>query len=214
MPQEHADPPLSLVRARQRDEDLTLAERSVAGDRAAQRELFRRERRRVHATLFRVLGTNLSMDDLLQDVFLEVFRSLHNFRGEASLGTWIDRCTAHIALSHLRKRRPRLVELAIETASHTSNPEEHALVREATRRLYAELDRMEPTARVAITLHVIDDRPIAEVAQMMSASVVATKTRIWRARRHLEKCARRDPTLACFLSRGAELRHGEPQGEP
>jgi RNA polymerase sigma-70 factor (ECF subfamily) len=197
MVQERSELPLSLVRAR---EDRTLVERCIAGDRAAQRELFRRESRRVHATLFRILGSNLSMDDLIQDVFIEVFKSLPSFRGESSLSTWIDRCTAHIAISFLRKKRPRLVEMGAETQSSASSPEEHLLLKEAARRLYAELDRMDPKLRLAITLHVIDDRPVAEVAEIMEASVVATKTRVWRARRHLEKCAQRDPALAAFLS--------------
>jgi RNA polymerase sigma-70 factor (ECF subfamily) len=190
--------PPSLVRAR---EDTTLVERCISGDRAAQRELFRRESRRVHATLYRVLGSNLSMDDLLQDVFIEVFKSLPSFRGEALLSTWIDRCAVHVAMSYLRKKRPKLVEMVTETASNASDPEERLLLKEAARRLYAELDQMDATLRLAITLHVIDDRPVAEVAQLMDASVVATKTRVWRARRHLEKCAQCDPALATFVSR-------------
>jgi len=198
-------PPLSLVRAREAREERSLVERSIAGDAIAQRDLFRRERRKVHATLYRILGSNLSMDDLVQDVFIEVFKSLHTFRGEALLSTWIDRCTAHIALSYLRKKRPKLIELGEETPSAASSPEESVLLREAARRLYAELDQMDPTLRLAITLHVIDGRPVAEVASIMDASVVATKTRVWRARRHLQGCARRDPALAVFLSRGGDL---------
>jgi RNA polymerase sigma-70 factor (ECF subfamily) len=190
-------PVLALVRAR---EDRSLVDRAIAGDPAAQRELFRRERRKVHATLYRILGSNLSMDDLVQDVFIEVFKSLPTFRGEAALSTWIDRCTAHVALSYLRKKRPKLIDIGEEHASSSSSPEEQTLLREAARRLYAELDRMDPTLRLAITLHVIDGRPVAEVAEIMEASLVATKTRVWRARQHLQGCARRDPSLAVFLS--------------
>ena len=200
--QERSESPLSLVRAH---EDRSLVDRSISGDRAAQRELFRRQSRRVHATLYRILGVNLWMDDLIQDVFIEVFRSLPSFRGDSSLSTWIDRCTAHVALSHLRKKRPKLIEMTTETTSESPGPEESLLLKEAARRLYAELDRMPPVLRLAITLHVIDDRPVAEVARMMDASVVATKTRVWRARRHLEKCAQRDPALATFLSRDAAM---------
>ena len=83
------------------------------------------------------------------------------------------------------------------------------LLKEAARRLYGELDQMDPTLRLAITLHVIDGRPVAEVAQIMDASVVATKTRVWRARRYLEKCAQRDPALAAFLSHVPATSGGE-----
>src|ERR1700721_1153994 len=128
MVEERSERPLSLVRA---VEDRSLVDRCIAGDRVAQRDLFRRESRRVHATLFRILGSNVAMDDLIQDVFIEVFKSLPSFRGESSLSTWIDRCTAHIAISYLRKKRPKLVEMEIETASPASSPEEHLLLKEA-----------------------------------------------------------------------------------
>ena len=180
-------------------EDLDLAARCVAGDERAQRELFTRERRRVHATLFRVLGSNSSMDDLVQDAFLEVFRSLSTFRGDASLSTWIDRCTVNVALTHLRRKRPKLVEMVHEPASHAPSPEHQVLLREAGRRLYAELDRMAPKARVALTLHVIDERPLADVAAAMNASVVATKVRVWRARQHLQACFAGDTLLGDVL---------------
>lgn len=196
MPPDAARPPPSVVRVR---EELDLAARCTAGDERAQRELFARERRRVHATLYRVLGSNSFMDDLVQDTFLEVFRSLGSFRGEASLATWIDRCTVNVALSHLRKRRPKLVEMVHEPASPSPSPEHQALLREAGRRLYAELDRMAPTSRIALTLHVIDERPLTEVAAAMDASVVATKVRVWRARQHLKACFADDPLLVGIL---------------
>ena len=74
-------------------EDVLLVDRCLTGEPAATRELFRRHRPRVHACLFRVLGTNRDMDDLLQEAFLQVFQSLRNWRAEASLATWIDRVT-------------------------------------------------------------------------------------------------------------------------
>ena len=61
-------------------EDVLLVDRCLTGEPAATRELFRRHRARVHASLFRVLGTNRDMDDLLQEAFIQVFQSLRNWR--------------------------------------------------------------------------------------------------------------------------------------
>ena len=55
-------------------EDVLLVDRCLTGEPAATRELFRRHRHRVHACLFRVLGSNRDMDDLLQEAFLQVFQ--------------------------------------------------------------------------------------------------------------------------------------------
>jgi RNA polymerase sigma-70 factor (ECF subfamily) len=190
--------------------DLDLAARCVSGDASAQRELFEREHRNVHATLYRMVGSNFDMEDLVQDTFSEVYRSLKGFRGEASLRTWIDRCTVRVAYAYFA-RRPRALSLALvsgaELASHPS-AERQILAREATRRLYAELARLDPRLRLAFTLHVIDGRALKEVAVLMESSLVATKARVWRARRTLEDRARKDAVLADFLGAG----QAEPNG--
>jgi RNA polymerase sigma-70 factor, ECF subfamily len=180
--------------------DLDLAERCISGDRTAQRELFHRERRHVHATLHRILGTNQHMDDLLQETFIAAFRSLPSFRGEAKLSTWIDRIAVRVAFAHIRARKgmPSL-EVVPELRDDDPDAEQRTLAREAARHLYAALDKMDERLRAAFTLHVLDGRPLSEVASIMEATLVATKTRVWRARRALEASAKRDPILAGLL---------------
>jgi RNA polymerase sigma factor (sigma-70 family) len=181
-------------------DDGEIVRRCVDGDRAAQRALFERERRRVHSTLFRILGSNQHIDDLMQDVFVSVFRSLHAFRGESSLATWIDRCAVRAAFKHIRRRPSHHLELVAETVA-TGDPsaERRAIDREAVRRLYETLERLEPKQRLAFTLCAIDDRSVSEAATLMNATVVATKARLWRARRHVLKCAKADPVLAAYI---------------
>ncbi len=183
-------------------DDLELAKRCCAGEALAQRDLFQREKRRVHATLYRVLGSNSDMEDLVQEAFLEIFRALRGFRGEASLGTWIDRVTVRVAYAHLGRRRAPLVSLALVPDMSSGDPsaEERAISRETLRRLYAVLDRLEARQRVAWVLHVLDGRTIAEVASVMAAPSVLTKVRVWRARRAIERHARRDPMLREFVT--------------
>lgn len=190
-------------------EDLELARRCVAGDRAAQRGLYEREKRRVHATLFRIFGSNRHIDDAIQDVFIQVFRSLESFRGEASLRTWIDRCTVRVAFAHLGKRRARGPELELvhDVVAGDPDAERVALAREAARRLYGVLDRLEAKQRLAFTLHVIEGMPMADVASAMEATVVATKTRVFRARHFVEGAAKRDPLLASFVGVQKEAGH-------
>jgi RNA polymerase sigma-70 factor (ECF subfamily) len=190
-------------------DDLALARRCVAGDRAAQRMLFERELKRVHAVLYRVLGSNTAIDDLIQEAFLEIFRTLGHFRGEASLATWIDRCTVRVAYAYLtgKRRRGPLLQVVPEVPSGDPSAEERAMARQAARRLYLELERIEPTQRLAFTRHAVDGRPLDEVARLMDATLVATKARVWRARQQLEKRARRDPLLAEFLR--TDGAHGE-----
>ncbi|MEP6865861.1 MAG: sigma factor, partial [Deltaproteobacteria bacterium] len=71
-----------------RELDVALAQRAGAGDRAAQRELFQAQKQSVHHALFRVLGSNRELEDLLQDAFIAIFRALPSFRGDSTLARW------------------------------------------------------------------------------------------------------------------------------
>lgn len=188
------------------DDDRALAAMCSAGDRAAQRALFEREKRHVHATLYRILGSNTDMDDLVQDTFLQVFRSVGSFRGDALLSTWIDRIAVRVAHAYIGRRRPAPTRLSVvpEPADDSPHAEQRSMDREAARRLYAMLERLDATQRIAFTLHVLDGRPLRTIAEAMDASLAVTKSRVWRAMRWVEARARRDPLLAAYLRVGSD----------
>lgn len=191
-------PPASL----QRSADVELARRCAAGEREAQRAFFLQQRAQVHRTLYRVLGSNRQIEDLIQETFIAAFGALGSFRGESSLNTWIDTIAARVVYRHLARREPRPVHLqaVASMASDAPDPERQAVAREALRRLYGALDRIEPKHRIAYTLHELDGRPVKEVARITRASSLAVKNRLWRARRSLHARALRDPLLREFLS--------------
>ena len=187
-------------------EDVLLVDRCLTGEPAATRELFRRHRNRVHACLFRVLGSNRDMDDLLQDAFLQVFQSLRGWRAEASLATWIDRVAVRCAYRYLSQRGRRVATDSLEdeeavafASSHEGPGARRQLARDGVRRLYAALGELSPAARLAFTLHEIDGRSLAETAELVGSSVTATKLRVWRARKRIETAAAADPVLSEFL---------------
>jgi RNA polymerase sigma-70 factor (ECF subfamily) len=185
-------------------EDVLLVDRCLTGEPAATRELFRRHQRRVHACLFRVLGSNRDMDDLLQEAFLQVFQSLRGWRAEASLSTWIDRVSVRCAYRYLsqRGRRVQTDELIGDDAlpgPDIGHGTRRQLARDGVKRLYAVLDDLSPAARLAFTLHEIDGRTLAEVAELVGSTVTATKLRVWRARKRIETAAAADPVLREYL---------------
>ncbi len=136
-------------------EDLILVDRCLDGEQAAARQLFRRQRGRIQATLYRILGHNRDMDDLLQETFIQVFRSLKNFRGEARLSTWIDRIAVRVAYRYLSRNKAHslTLELVEQPAGPGSQPDRQTLAREGVRRFYAALAKQAPGGRIAFTLH-------------------------------------------------------------
>ena len=187
--------------------DLMLVDRCAQGEQAAARELFRTHQARVHATLFRVLGASRDMEDLLQETFIQVFRSLRGFRGEARLSTWIDRIAARVAYRYLAQKKGAAptTELDEDAQAPVGRIEaaDRMLAREGVRRFYAALDELGPASRLAFTLHEVDGRSLAEVAELVGTSVTTAKLRVWRARRALVKRAADDAVLAEFLGQRA-----------
>lgn len=184
-------------------EDVLLVDRCLTGEPAATRELFRKHRGRVHACLFRVLGSNRDMDDLLQEAFIQVFQSLRSWRAEASLSTWIDRVAVRCAYRYLSQRGRRIQTDPMTDDDAIAGGEgpgaRRQLARDGVKRLYAVLDALGAASRLAFTLHEIDGRPLADVAKLVGSSVTATKLRVWRARKKVEEAAAADPVLSEFI---------------
>jgi RNA polymerase sigma-70 factor (ECF subfamily) len=180
--------------------DAELASRAAAGEPAAQREVFDKLRAGVHRTLFRLLGSNEHMEDLVQEAFIELFRSLGNYRGEALLTTWADRVTARVAYHHLR-RLPRRIKTSNEPVPEqlVASTEEASQHREGVTRLYHLLERLGPDQRIAFALFELDGRSLEEVAAITGATLVAVKNRVARARRKVWETASRDSVLASYL---------------
>jgi RNA polymerase sigma-70 factor (ECF subfamily) len=191
-----------------REHDLELARRAASGERTAQRELFLEQRSNVHRALYRILGSNRELEDLLQDAFIEIYRALPSFRGDSTLGRWCQTIAVRVAYLTISRRRPPAVDLALveEVVASDVDVRRHTQVREVARRLYAALDRIEAKQRVAFALSVIDGKSLAEVAELTESTVFAVKTRVWRARRDLMRRANKDAVLTAYL---AELQGGE-----
>ena len=93
-------------------DEITVA-RARAGDEAALEELFRRFEAPVYSLARRLTGSKHDAEDVLQETFLEVVRSIRRFRGDGSLAGWIRKVAASKALMKLRRRQGRGVEEAL-----------------------------------------------------------------------------------------------------
>lgn len=155
----------------------------------------------VHHALFRILGSNTELEDLVQDTFVELFRALPSFRGDSTLMRWSQTIAVRVAYLAISRRRPPAVELTLveDVVGNGGDLARQVRAREAVRRLYAALDRIEAKQRIAFALAVIDGNSLAEVAQLTGSSTISVKTRVWRARRELMRRAHNDAILSGYL---------------
>src|SRR5438477_5312513 len=119
------------------DEEQLIA-RAVAGDTASFKTLYTRHRADVARLVYRMIGGQADVDDVIQEVFFQVFRSLKDFRGQSKFTTWLHRVTVNVVLMHRRAARSRPVfadeppnELALDPAA--VSPDEGAARRERMR---------------------------------------------------------------------------------
>ena len=180
---------------------VAVARRAAAGDRAAQREVFHALKSRLHATLYRILGSNAQLEDLLQDTYIEIFRSLPSYKGEAQLSTWSDRIAVRVAFRFLRRSSATKLEPAAPSLCLAVSAEEGLVHREGVRRLYAAMNRLKPEYRIAFALFAVDGRSLREIADVTGVSLIAAKSRVWRARQQLVNAARTDGILAQYLAK-------------
>ena len=180
----------------------TLVRRAQAGDAEGYRQLFRLHVRRVHRLVRRLAGPGCDVEDLVQTIFVEAFRALPGFRGDATFFTWLGRIAVRITLRQSRHGRPRALPLDEATeGSGSGSPEGTADARRALARFGAILGGLSEKRRTAFVLHVLQGHSLEEVAIMLDARVGAVKVRIHDARVEIERQARCDPYLAHYLQR-------------
>ena len=175
-----------------------LLARCKHGERAALGEFYRLYRSEVTRNLTRVLGPGRGdLEDVLQDVFIEVFRSINRFRGDSKLSTWLYRVCVNVALQRLRKRK-RLAEVSEDDVAERSSadtPERGLDVRRRLDVVYRILDELSPKKRIVFVLHEIEGHEPKEIAAIVGAPVLTVRTRLHYARKEFYARAAAEPRL-------------------
>lgn len=186
---------ISQTRVKQRPDDFQLAEAFRRGDEKAFEELVRRYQRQVANLIYLTLGNREGIEDLAQEVFIRVYRSLARFEREASVYSWIYRITVNLCIDEIRRRRIKKTfslelfsEHKLEQEKHTKvkataadellNEEKKEIIRNA-------LQKLSPIHRTVILLREYEDLSYEEIGKTLKITTQAVKSRIFRAREEL-----------------------------
>jgi RNA polymerase sigma-70 factor (ECF subfamily) len=182
-------------------EESELIARAAKGETAAFRALYQRHRSDVARLVYRMLSGSADVDDVVQEVFVQVFRSLKDFRGQSKFSTWVHRVAVNVVLMHRRAARSRPTYTEELPPEHTPDgdsvlPDEDA-DRRARVRVFAKLlDRLADKKRTVFVLHEIEGISPQEIATIVGAPVLTVRTRLFYARRELEALMADEPSLA------------------
>jgi RNA polymerase sigma factor (sigma-70 family) len=195
-----------------------LVVRCQAGEPAAFRELFRAHRADVARLVHRMLGPTSDLDDVIQEVFLQVHKSIKDFRGQSRLSTWLYRVTVNVVLMHRRsaRSRPVFVEQPETHAPSDGNPlpDEQVARRARIRAFNRLLERLSEKKRIVFVLHELEGMAPAEIARIVEAPVLTVRTRLFYARRELAEMLRDEPALAALANEfGKSGEESSPRAE-
>lgn len=186
----------------QHEDDAELVAQLKQGCTTAAGTLFDRYGLQIHRLVRRTLGPDAEHDDVVQQIFVNVFGNIEKLRDPAALRSWVFALALNTLRQELRKRYMRrrfFGDDEIREDTLAGPAEDHG-ARQALRRTYDVLDRLKPDERVVFVLHYFAEQTQQQIAQTCSCSVPTVKRRLKRARQRFEKLVQRDPVLAERLS--------------
>ncbi len=180
--------------------DKELLEQVVSGDQNAFRLLVDKYQILVFNTCLGFVGNRQSAEDLSQDVFIEMHRSISKFRGDSRLSTWLYRIAVNKSLNYIRDNKKHLMVRSIErffygekeekldmedqmfgTPDDTLEQQQHA------RSLSKAIQSLPENQQIAFNLNKFDDLSYKQIAEVMDVSLSTVESLIHRAKKNLQK---------------------------
>jgi RNA polymerase sigma-70 factor (ECF subfamily) len=183
------------------DLDLQLVERCLAGDDGAWEDLVKTHSRRVYSICYRFVGKDSEAQDLTQEVFLRLFRTLKSFRaGEGSFTVWLARMTRNLLIDNYRRTRQERITDSIEeqlpmleqrSVGAGSRADGLLAGREASELLQSALQRLSPELRETVILRDLEEMEYKEIAETLGVPEGTVKSRLNRGRAELARILRK-----------------------
>ena len=186
------------------DLDHSLVDRCLSGDDTAWEDLIRTHTRRVYGLCYRFTGKDSEAQDLTQEVFLRVYRTLKTFRSsEGSFTTWLARLTRNLLIDNYRRTRQERITDSIEeqlpvleeSVQASARPDGMVAGREASEILQAALQKLSPELREAVILRDLQDMEYREIAEILHIPEGTVKSRLNRGRSELARVLKKQKVL-------------------
>jgi RNA polymerase sigma-70 factor, ECF subfamily len=185
----------SLETTARQDTDVALAARARSGDVGAFGELVKKHERAICGVVCRMVANRDDVDDIVQEVFVNAFRCLASFKGEAAFSTWLYRIAVNTSIKQMKKIKVRqatsiddpLSGLAEALVSKNGDaPESAAERRERNEAIRQAVLMLNEKHRAVVVLHYFEDLSCDEVAKIMGCSVGTVWSRLHYACRKLQ----------------------------
>lgn len=172
--------------------ETRLVARCRAGDVDAFETLYKQHGARIYSLASRIAGSAEEGEDLLQEIFLQAYRKLASFKGDASIGTWLYRLALNHCLDFVRSRRAKMDKMT-ETLDAEASIEPMAARETPVARidLQRAIEQLPHGCRAAFVLHDVEGYDHKEVAGMLGIAEGTSKSQVFKARMKLRAYLRR-----------------------
>ena len=179
----HVEAPSNLMAEESRLAETELVERCLNGDLGAFEDLYRQHSTRLYNLAFRMVGNAADAEDLLQDIFLTVYRKLESFRGASALGTWLYRLGMNVCLDRLRSKAARQ-DQATDTLDERLSAVHITGTLGGVSRIDLEraIASLPEGSRAAFLLHDVEGFDHTEVGQLLGVAEGTSKSQVHKAR--------------------------------
>ena len=170
--------------------DQELVNRAREGDHEAFRDLIGRYESLVAGTVIGMLGQCAEADDVGQETFIRLYRSLKNFRGESKLGTYLTRIAINLSLNELKRRKRRsnlFFRKPVEEIHHIADRHADAGIDEDKEVVHRAIGQLEAGFRSVVVLRLIDGYSTEETARILKIPVGTVLSRLSRAQKKLKE---------------------------
>lgn len=170
-------------------EERKLVRKALAGDEQAFRKILEGHYTLICSVVRGVAGQRGETDDIVQEVFIKIFRALGDFRGDSRLSTWIYRISRNEALNAMDRRKPQVIPIedCVNLPDTGESPEASYHRRIGRERLERYMQRLDEKQRIAIELRYVGDKSYEEIAEIMDIPLGTVKTHIYRAKLSLKR---------------------------
>jgi RNA polymerase sigma-70 factor (ECF subfamily) len=188
--------------------DADLARRIAAGDEDALRRLMRRHNQPLFRAARSILRDDAEAEDAVQEGYLQAYRAMGTFRGDAKLSTWLMRIVVNEALGRSRKNKRGAEVIAIDSGAQAlaaedtmsdnadQQPDRLAASAQTRRLIEARIDALPEQFRTVFVLRAVEEMTVEEAAQALGIPEATVRTRFFRARALLRESMSREVDLA------------------
>lgn len=180
-------------------EELALIKRAQNGDLSVFKDLMIQHQDRIYFLALGMVGNPHDAEDLMQEVFIKVFRSLSKYRGDAKLSSWIHRIAVNTCIDHCRtmKKKKSVIQNHLDHPDDITlntipdedamNPETELEKNMIQKHIDQALEKISPRERAIFVLRHYQDMPLKEIAEELDITVGTVKSTLFRALKRMQK---------------------------